>query len=59
MTSDSTTFEGSQPTGEPRSQVFGDWFDPIETALREQVRGFIEELIRNELDAVLASSLIH
>ena len=56
MTSVSTTSERSQPTGEPRSQLFGSdyWFDPIETALREQVRGFIEQLIRNELDAVLA-----
>ena len=56
MTSVSTTSERSQPTGERRSQLFGssDWFDPIETALREQVRGFIEQLIRNELDAVLA-----
>jgi putative transposase len=34
--------------------LFDDWFDPIETGLREQVRVFIEELIRGELDAALA-----
>jgi transposase-like protein len=35
-------------------QLFGDWFDPIETAVRERAREFIEELIRGELDAALA-----
>src|SRR6185369_1503847 len=54
MSSVSTTSERSQPTREPRCQLFDDWFDPIETAVRDRVRGFIEELIRNELDAVLA-----
>jgi transposase-like protein len=34
--------------------LFDDWFDPIETGLREQVRTFIEALIRGELDAALA-----
>jgi len=34
--------------------LFEDWFDPIESGLRERVRGFIEEMIRCELDAVLA-----
>ncbi len=29
------------------------WFDPIEAGIRERVRGFIEELIGQELDAVL------
>ncbi len=36
------------------SQLFDDWFDPIETRIRDQVRGLIEEMIRSELDAVLA-----
>ena len=34
--------------------LFDDGFDPIETGLREQVRTFIEALIRGELDAALA-----
>jgi putative transposase len=34
--------------------LFDDWFDPIETEVRERARGFIEELIRGELDAALA-----
>jgi putative transposase len=35
-------------------QLFGDWFDPIETGVRERVRGFIEELIEAELEAALS-----
>ena len=27
------------------------WFDPIETGIRERVRGFIEELLEQELTA--------
>jgi putative transposase len=34
--------------------LFNDWFDPIETAVRERAQEFIEELIRGELDAALA-----
>ena len=30
-----------------------DWFDPLETAVRQRVRGFIEELLEAELSAVL------
>jgi len=29
------------------------WFDPIETGIRERVRGFIEELVERELEAAL------
>ena len=58
MTRISTTSERSQPREEPQSPLFGDWLDPLETALREQVRGFIEELIRNELDAVLGVAVM-
>src|SRR5690348_18374899 len=29
------------------------WFDPIETALRERLRGFIEELLEQELTEAL------
>jgi transposase-like protein len=34
--------------------VFDNWFDPIETEVRARAHEFIEELIRGELDAVLA-----
>ena len=30
-----------------------DWFDPLETGVRRRIRGFIEELLEAELDAVL------
>jgi CheY-like chemotaxis protein len=30
------------------------WFDPIETGIRDRVRGFIEELLEQELTAALA-----
>ena len=29
------------------------WFDPIEAGIRERVRGFIEELVGQELEAAL------
>jgi len=34
--------------------LFDNWFDPIEAGIRERVREFIEEMIREELDGVLA-----
>jgi transposase-like protein len=34
--------------------LFANWFDPIETEVRARAREFIEELIRGELDDVLA-----
>jgi transposase-like protein len=34
--------------------LFDNWFDPLESELRARARSFIEELIRGELDAVLA-----
>ena len=40
--------------GETAPQLFDDWFDPIESVVRERARQFIEELIRGELDAVRA-----
>jgi Transposase, Mutator family len=30
-----------------------DWFDPLEEAVRGQVRGFIEQLLEEELEAAL------
>ena len=32
------------------------WFDPIEVAIRDRVRGFIEELVEAELDEALGRS---
>ena len=32
------------------------WFDPIEAGIRERVRGFIEELIEQELETALGRS---
>src|SRR3954454_21237194 len=31
----------------------GDWFDPLEEAVRRRVRAFIEELLEEELEAAL------
>ena len=49
-----TELERLQPSAEDPPGLFADWFDPIETGLRERVRGLIEEMIRGELDAVLS-----
>ncbi len=56
MTSDTTTIESEQPAAAATCDdpgLFDSWIDPIENAIRERVRGFIEELIYGELDAVL------
>jgi transposase-like protein len=39
--------------GESSAQLFDDWFDPIEAAVRERVREFIQGLIEDELEATL------
>ncbi len=54
MTNVTTKLELSQPQSQAGIQLFDDWFDPIETEVRARAREFIEELIRGELDAVLA-----
>jgi putative transposase len=54
MTSVTTKPELAQPTPKSNSHLFDDWFDPIETGIRERVRELIEEMIRSELDAVLS-----
>ena len=43
-----------QPATELTVDLFDNWFDPIEAEVRARSRQFIEELIRSELDAVLA-----
>jgi putative transposase len=49
-----TTPELSPSTTESNSHLFDDWFDPIESGIRDRVRGLIEEMIRGELDAALS-----
>ena len=36
------------------AMLFDDWFDPIEDAVRERVRGVIETIMEEELDATLS-----
>jgi transposase-like protein len=43
-----------QPEAATVEHLFDSWFDPIESAVRNRVRSFIEELIEGELAAVLA-----
>ena len=54
MSSDSTKPDLSQPSPEVHAKLFAEWFDPIESGVRERVREFIAELIEGELEAVLA-----
>jgi len=54
MTSIITKTDSAQPAAARAVDLFDTWFDPIETSVRERVHDFIEELIRGELDAVLA-----
>ena len=54
MTSTTTKPDAVQPGAETAVFLFDDWFDPIETCLRDRVRDFIETMLRTELDAALA-----
>src|ERR1700675_4393949 len=54
MMSHTTKPDSLQPTAETVVDLFDNWFNPIETAVRARAREFIEELIRGELDTVLA-----
>jgi transposase-like protein len=54
MTSHTTNLDSVQPVDGSATDLFDNWFDPIETEVRARAREFIEELIRGELDAVLA-----
>ena len=42
-----------QPAAEPALFAGEAWFDPIEAGLRGRIRGFLEELIEQELEAAL------
>jgi putative transposase len=54
MTSHITKAVCVQPATEVSSQVFDNWFDPIEMGVRERVREFIEAMVEAELEAVLS-----
>ena len=54
MTSVTTKPDSSQSATEIAVDLFDNWFDPIETEVRARAREVIEELIRGELDAILA-----
>ena len=54
MTNLTTGTDSFAPATETAAHLFDNWFDTIESGVRERVRGFIEELIRCELDAALA-----
>jgi len=58
MTSTTTKPDSSQPAAEMAVDLFDNWFDPIETEVRARAREFIEEMIRGELDTVLAGRVI-
>ena len=54
MTNATTKLDSLEPATDTAVQLFDNWFDPIESGVRDRVREFIEELIRCELDEALA-----
>src|SRR2546421_4547224 len=53
MKSNITKPDSSQPVTDTAVYLFNDWFDPIESQVRERVRGFIQAMIEGELDETL------
>ncbi len=45
--------DSNTEAGEPALFAGEAWFDPLEAGLRERIRGFIEELVEQELEAAL------
>jgi len=43
----------STGTATPSPFAGAEWFDPLEAAVRQQIRGFVEELLEEELEAAL------
>ena len=54
MTNVTTKSDSFEPATDTAAHLFDNWFDPIETEVRARAREFIEEMIRGELDTVLA-----
>src|SRR5436190_18477454 len=54
MTSITTKPDSSRPAAEATVDLFDNWFDPIETGVRERVREFIHAMIEGELDMSLS-----
>src|SRR5437870_3527835 len=54
MTRATTKADSSLPQNKTKGHLFDNWNDPLETEIRGRIRGFIEELIHEELDAALA-----
>jgi transposase-like protein len=54
MTRATTKADSSLQQNESEGHLFDNWIDPLETAIRGRIRGFIEELIHEELDSALA-----
>ena len=54
MTKLTTKPDFMQPATLMAVDLLDNWFGPIEIEVRERARGFIEQLIRGEFDAVLA-----
>ena len=53
MKTTTTRFDSTHPAADTAVHLFDNWFDPIEAAVRDRVRGFIEAMIEGELDAKL------
>ena len=45
--------EETTATSEPQPFWGEDWFDPLETAVRDRIRGFIEQMLEAELEGAL------
>ena len=54
MTRATTKVDSPLLQNETEGRLFDNWIDPLEAVIRGRIRGFIEELIHEELDAALA-----
>lgn len=54
MPSNITKLADRQPAVTATAQLFENWFDPIETTVRDRVHGFIQAMIEAELDEALS-----
>jgi putative transposase len=54
MPSPITNLADQHPAATATAELFETWFDPIETAVRERVHGFIQAMIEAELDEALS-----